>query len=287
MPLEINLNADMGEGWGPYDIGNDAALIKIVCTANVACGFHAGDWNTMHRLCELAKAHGCSIGAHPGFNDLWGFGRRPIRMDETDIERMVAYQIGALKAIASYSGLKVTHLKPHGALSNMAAIEEPYALAIGRAIKSVDPRIIYMVQPATAMERAARKLRLRRAREGYADRTYEDDLQLTPRAVEGSFIRDPRLAAEQAARMAIRREVVARSGKVVPIEVDTICIHGDVPGAVDVAEAVAAALKAAGVSIVPLPNMAFARPRRRHKRERARGTAAGQPAAHTAYPKKW
>jgi UPF0271 protein len=264
MPLEINLNADMGEGWGIYDIGNDAALIRIVRTASVACGFHAGDWNTMHRLCQMAKANGCSIGAHPGFNDLWGFGRRPIRTSPTDIERMVAYQIGALKAIAAYSGLKVTHLKPHGALSNMAAVEEPYALAIGRAIKVVDPRIVYVVHPATVMERAARKLRLRRAREGYADRTYEEDLQLTPRTGGAGLIRDPKLAAEQAVRMAISREIVTRTGKVVPIEVDTICVHGDVPGAVAVAEAVARALRAAGVAILPLPDMAFAQPKRRH-----------------------
>jgi UPF0271 protein len=262
--MEINLNADMGEGWGVYDIGNDAALIRIVRSASIACGFHAGDWNTMHRLCELAKAHGCSIGAHPGFNDLWGFGRRQIRTSPTDIERMVAYQIGALKAIATYAGLRVTHLKPHGALSNMAVVEEPYALAIGRAIKVVDPRIIYVVHPQTAMERAARKLRLKRALEGYADRTYEDDLQLTPRKGDIGLIRDPKLAAEQALRMALRREVVTRTGKVVPIEVDTICVHGDVPSAVPVAEAVAAALKAAGFSIRPLPDMAFAQPKRRH-----------------------
>jgi UPF0271 protein len=277
MPLEINLNADMGEGWGVYDIGNDATLIKIVRTANVACGFHAGDWNTMHRLCELAKAHGCSIGAHPGFNDLWGFGRRQIRMSAGDIERMVAYQIGALKAVAAFSGLKVTHLKPHGALSNMAAVEEPYALAIGRAIKAVDPRIIYMVQPATAMERAARKLRLKRAREGYADRTYEDDLRLSPRTAGTGLIRDPKLAAEQAVRMAIRREVVTCSGKVMPIEVDSICVHGDVPGAVAVAEAVANALKTAGVAILPLPEMAFAQPRRRQRQQRILAPTAGRP----------
>jgi len=263
MPLEINLNADMGEGWGVYDIGNDAALIRIVRTASVACGFHAGDWNTMHRLCEMAKANGCSIGAHPGFNDLWGFGRRPIRMNPTDVERMVAYQIGALKAIARYSGLRVTHLKPHGALSNMAVVDESYALAVGRAIRVVDPRLIYVVHPATAMERAARKLRLRRAREGYADRTYEEDLQLTPRTQGGGLIRDPKLAAEQAVRMAVAREVVTRTGKVVPFEVDTICVHGDVPGAAAVAEAVAGALRTAGVAIVPLPDMACMQPRRR------------------------
>ncbi|HXF54323.1 MAG TPA: 5-oxoprolinase subunit PxpA [Hyphomicrobiaceae bacterium] len=263
MPLEINLNADMGEGWGVYDIGNDAALIRVVRSASVACGFHAGDWNTMHRLCELAKAHACSIGAHPGFNDLWGFGRRPMRMSPTDIERMVAYQIGALKAIARYSGLRVTHLKPHGALSNMAVADESYALAVGRAIKAVDPRLIYVVHPASAMERAARKLRLRRAREGYADRTYEEDLQLTPRTDGRGLIRDPKLAAEQAVRMAVNREVVTRTGKVVPIEVDTICVHGDVPGAVAVAEAVAGALRRAGVAIVPLPDLACLQPRRR------------------------
>ena len=124
MAMLVNLNADIAEGWGAYDIGNDADLMKIIKSASVACGFHAGDANTMHRLCMLAKEQGVSVGAHPGFNDLWGFGRRRIQMQPQDLEYMVAYQIGALQAMASYAGLKVTHLKAHGALNNMAAEDE-------------------------------------------------------------------------------------------------------------------------------------------------------------------
>ena len=167
MTKTINLNADIAEGWGAYDIGNDAELMKIIKSASVACGFHAGDPNTMHRLCMLAKQEGVSVGVHPGFNDLWGFGRRRIQMKPSDLEYMVAYQIGALQAMASYAGLKVTHLKPHGALNNMAAEDEGYAMAIGRAIKTVDRNIIYVALFGSEMQKAAEKLGLPLARESF------------------------------------------------------------------------------------------------------------------------
>jgi UPF0271 protein len=251
----INLNADVAEGWGAYDIGNDAELIKIIRSANVACGFHAGDWNTMYRFCLLAKEHGVSVGAHPGFNDLWGFGRRQIKTKASDVEYMVAYQIGALQALAAYAGLKVTHLKAHGALSNMAAEDENYALAIGRAIKTVDPTIIYVAQAATELEKAAIKLGLPLAREGFADRQYEDNLMLASRALSGAVIRDPGAAAKQALRMARDGDVVSRDGKVLKLEVDTICVHGDEPTAVAVARAVKQTLEEHGIRIVPLPEV--------------------------------
>src|SRR5215813_12662112 len=144
MAKMINLNADMGEGFGAWDIGDDAGLLKVIRSASIACGFHAGDPVTMQRLVTRAKACGVSIGAHPGFNDLWGFGRRPIEMRVDDLESMVAYQIGALQALATYAGESVTHVKPHGALNNMAAERADYALAIGRAIKTVNPAMIYV-----------------------------------------------------------------------------------------------------------------------------------------------
>lgn len=255
MPTVINLNADIAEGYGAYDIGADAGLMPVIKSANIACGLHAGDWNTMHRLCLMAKEHGVSIGAHPGFNDLWGFGRRQIRMAAGDLERMVAYQIGALQAISRYAGLAVTHLKAHGALSNMAMVERAYAMAIGRAIKVVDPRMIFVVLPGTELEKAAIELGLSYAREGFADRQYEDNLTLASRSIPGTVIKDPKIAAEQALRMARDREVVARSGKVVKLEVETICIHGDEPTGVAVATAARAALEAAGIRIVPIPEM--------------------------------
>jgi UPF0271 protein len=255
MTTTINLNADIAEGHGVYDIGADAELMRIIRSANVACGLHAGDWNTMHRLCLTAKAEGVSIGAHPGFNDLWGFGRRQIQMKPDDLERMVAYQIGALQAIARYAGVPVTHLKAHGALSNMASKDRAYAMAIGRAMKVVDPDLIYVVLPGTELERAAIELGLPYAREGFADRQYEEDLHLASRAIAGTVYRDPAVAVAQTLRMVSEKEVVARSGKIVRIEVETVCIHGDEPTAVAVATAVKAALEAAGVRIVPLPEM--------------------------------
>jgi len=255
MVRAININADIAEGFGAWQIGNDAALTKLIKSASIACGFHAGDWNTMHRMCLLAREAGVSIGVHPGFNDLWGFGRRQIRMNPDDLERMVAYQIGALQAMARYAGLPVTHLKPHGALNNMAAVEPEYALAIGRAIKVVDPTIIYVAQVGTEMEKAALELGLPLAREGFADRCYEEDLTLTPRSMPDAVHKDPAKVAAQVLRMVKDGEVVARSGKVVKLTVDTICIHGDEPTGVAVATAVRQALDGAGIDVVTIPEM--------------------------------
>jgi UPF0271 protein len=255
MARRINLNADIAEGWGAYDIGDDAALMRVVKSASVACGFHAGDHNTMHRLVMLAKELGVSIGAHPGFNDLWGFGRREIRMKPAEIEYMTAYQIGALQAIARYAGLTVTHVKAHGALSNMAAVDAGYATAMGRAIKIVDPNLVYVALAGSEMEKAALKLGLRVAREGFADRQYEEDGNLASRSIAGTVFREPRRALEQALRMVEAGEVVTRSGSVIRLEVDTICVHGDEPSAVEVAKAVRAGLDKAGIEVVPLPEL--------------------------------
>jgi UPF0271 protein len=255
MTGRINLNADIGEGWGAYDIGNDAELMKIIKSASVACGFHAGDPISMHRLCTLAKEEGVSVGAHPGFNDLWGFGRRRIQMRPSDVEFMVAYQIGALQAMACYSELKVTHVKPHGALNNMAAEDESYAMAIGRAIKTVDRDLVFVALAGSKMERVAGKLDLRLAREGFADRKYDDNGNLASRAIPGTVLKDARIAAEHTLRMVKEGEVVTLSGKRIKVTVDTLCVHGDEPTAVAVAKEVRNALEAAGVEIVPLPEM--------------------------------
>ena len=255
MARVINLNADIAEGWGAYDIGNDDELIKVITSANVACGFHAGDWNTMHRFCMLAREHGCSIGAHPGYNDLWGFGRRQIKTSTSDIERMTAYQIGALQGMARYAGLEVTHLKVHGAMSNMAAVDRDYAMAVARAIKVVDPRIIFVALAGSEMEKAGRELGLPVALEGFADRQYEDDGNLASRAIPGTVIRDPALAAEQALRMARDGVILSRHGNPVKTGVHTICVHGDEPTGVAVAKAVRSAIEGAGIKVVPLPEV--------------------------------
>ena len=255
MVMTVNLNADMGEGFGAYSLGNDDETLKIIKSASIACGFHAGDPNTMRKVVTTAKAEGVSIGAHPGFNDLWGFGRRQIDMNPDHLENIIAYQIGALGAMAAYVGEKVTQLKPHGALNNRAASNADYALAIGRAIRAVDRNIIYVVLASSEMEKAAQKLGLPIAREGYCDRQYDDDGNLASRKIPGTVIKDPKVAMEQVVRMITQGEIVARSGKVIPCKLDTLCVHGDEPTAIQVAKACRQGLEAAGVKVVPLPEM--------------------------------
>jgi UPF0271 protein len=254
MSRTINLNADIAEGWGAYDIGNDADLMKIIKSASIACGFHAGDANTMHRLCMLAKELDVSVGAHPGFNDLWGFGRRRIRMQPQDLEYMVAYQIGALQGMARYAGLKVSHLKAHGALNNMAAEDEGYAMAIGRAIKAVDPSIIYVALYGSQMQKAAERLGLPLALEGFPDRRYADDGNLASRSLPGTVLKDPKAAGEQALRM-VDGEIVSINGKRLKVKVDTLCVHGDEATGVIVAGGIRKTLEDAGISVVKLTDM--------------------------------
>jgi UPF0271 protein len=255
MAKRINLNADMGESFGAYRIGNDDALLDIIGSANIACGYHAGDPNTMHHLVTRAKAAGVSIGAHPGFNDLWGFGRRRIDMNPRDLEYMIAYQIGALQAIACYAGAKVTHLKPHGSLNNMAAENPEYALAIGRAMKTVDPNMIYVALAGSEMEKAAIKLGVPLAREGFCDRLYDDDGNLTSRKIPGSVLKDPQVVRERVVNMVLNEEIVSRNGKRIKFRLDSLCVHGDEPTAVEVARAARRGLEEAGVKLVPLTEM--------------------------------
>jgi len=253
--MQIDLNGDVGESFGAYEIGHDAALIPILTSANIACGFHAGDANTMHRLCMMAKELGVSVGAHPGFNDLWGFGRRRIQMKPQDLEYITAYQIGALQAMAAYAGLKVTHLKAHGALNNMAAEDEGYAMALGRAIKAVDKDIIYVALYGSQMQKAAEKLGLPMALEGFPDRRYGDDGNLASRNLPNTVLKDPKAAAEQALRMVRDGEIVALSGKRIKVKVHTLCVHGDEATGVAVARGIREALEKADIRVVPLPEM--------------------------------
>ena len=250
--MQIDLNCDMGEGFGPWEMGDDAAMLDIVTSANVACGWHAGDPIIMHDTAALAKAKGVAIGAHPGFNDLWGFGRRVIQGHSmADLEKQVAYQIGALQACAAMAGHKVTHVKPHGALGNMSNDSDDVAMAIGRAIKGVDRELIYMVMPSQATERAAQSLGLALAREVFADRTYDDSGNLTSRKVEGAVIHDAPYAAERVVRMVQDGQITTVTGKLIPVKIDSICVHGDNPAAVVMARAVRAALEAAGMTVAP------------------------------------
>jgi 5-oxoprolinase (ATP-hydrolysing) subunit A len=253
--MRININADMGEGFGVYDIGNDKAILEIVKSVNVACGFHAGDPTVMRRVVEMAAERGVTIGAHPGFLDLAGFGRRRIDMDPRDLENSVAYQIGAIKAMACYGGIEVTHVKPHGALNNMAAAIPEYALAIGRGMKAVDPTLRYLALTGSEMEKAAETLGLPVVREAFIDREYEDDGNLASRKIPGTVITDPEKAAERVVRMVHEKEIVSRHGKRMAIDFHSLCIHGDEPTAVPVARACRAALEASGVEIVTIPEL--------------------------------
>jgi UPF0271 protein len=253
--MRININADMGEGFGVYDIGNDRALLEIVKSANVACGFHAGDPTIMRHVVEMAAKRGVSVGAHPGFLDLGGFGRRRIEMNSRDLENSIAYQIGALIAVACYAGIRVTHVKPHGALSNMAATDADYAVAIGRAIKTVDPQLRYLAIAGSEMEKAADKLGLPVVREAFIDREYENDGNLTPRKIAGAVIKDPQKAAERVVAMVHDKTIISRTGKPIRTEFHSLCIHGDEPTAVPVALACRKALEASGVEIVTIPHL--------------------------------
>jgi UPF0271 protein len=257
MTIKINLNADMAEGFGAYNIGDDSGILKIIGSANIACGFHAGDALTMRRVVSEAKLQGVTVGAHPGFNDLWGFGRRRIDMRPDDLEYMVAYQIGALQALAAYSDVKVTHLKPHGALNNMAAENSEYALAIGRAIKTVDSNIIYVALGGSEMEKAGRKLGLRVAVEGFCDRQYDDDGNLTSRKIPGSVLKDPAAATRQVIDMVVNNTITSRNGKKISCKVHSLCVHGDEATGVAVARAVREGLEKAGVKLVPLTEMSL------------------------------
>ncbi|MGE5203029.1 MAG: LamB/YcsF family protein [Acidobacteriota bacterium] len=255
MAKQINLNADMGECFGAFKIGDDDALLDIIGSASIACGFHAGDARTMQHVVMRAKEKGVSIGVHPGFNDLWGFGRRRIDMNHRDLEYMVAYQIGALQGMAAYAGSKVTHLKPHGSLNNMAAEDIEVALAIGRAIKTVDRSIIYVALAGSEMEAAAIKLELPLAREGFCDRLYDDDGNLTSRKIPGAVLHDPQEIKNRVVHMVLNEEIVSRNGKHLKRKLDSLCLHGDEPSAVIAARAVRQGLEAAGVRCVTLPEM--------------------------------
>ena len=248
----VDLNSDLGESFGAWSMGDDAAMLDIVTSANVACGFHAGDPETMLKTVERAKARGVAIGAHPGFHDLQGFGRRPIHgMTAREIEAMLAYQIGALQGMAAMAGHRVTHVKAHGALSNMAMTDETIAGALARAVRAIDPSLVFVVIPLTALERAGQAANLPLAREIYADRAYEDDGTLVSRKKPGAMLHDPEAVATRVLQMVQERAIVSINGKRLPLAIDTVCIHGDSPGAVEMARAVRRRLEAGGIKIAP------------------------------------
>jgi len=247
----VDLNCDCGESYGAYVMGDDAAMLALVTTANVACGFHGGDPEVMAQTFKLAKEKGVAVGAHPSFPDLWGFGRRRLPFSAAEIERLVAYQIGAAQALAAYAGHKITHVKPHGALSNVASEEADVARAIARATKAVDPQLIFLAIAGTELERAGQAEGLAIAREIYADRGYGDDGLLLPRGKPGALLHDPAAIAARVLTMVETGTVISETGKALPVAIDSICVHGDTPDAVAITTAVRTSLTEAGIDLRP------------------------------------
>lgn len=257
--MHLNLNADLGESWGAFVMGNDADLLPLVDSANIACGMHGGDPLVMARTVRLARASGASIGAHPGYADLHGFGRRPMRLPEDELAALVTYQIGALTAVARAEGVPVTHVKPHGAMSNQACADPVMAGVIARAVAAVDPGLILLAPVLSELARAGAEAGLTVALEVFADRTYEPDGQLTPRSVPGSVLHDPAACVDHVLRMVDKGGIVARDGSILWTAFHSVCVHGDGPAAVATARAVRAALIAAGHDLRPLPAILRAR----------------------------
>jgi UPF0271 protein len=248
----IDLNADVGESFGAYSIGHDAALMRFITSANIAAGFHAGDPSVLRQTVRLARAHGVRIGAHPGFPDLAGFGRRDMQVSASEAEDLVLYQIAAVSGVAASEGLRLQHVKPHGALFNMAARDGVLAGAIARAVAAVDRRLILFGPPNSELLRAGRAAGLRVAAEGFADRAYEPDGSLVSRRTPGALIHDIEEVVRRGVRIATERTVMAVDGSIVSLDVETMCIHGDTQGAERIAEQLRAGLEAAQVTVGPL-----------------------------------
>lgn len=252
---KVDLNCDLGESFGNYTCGMDASVIPHISSANVACAFHAGDPLVMQKTVALAAKYGTAVGAHPGYPDLVGFGRRNMAVSPPELKAMVIYQIGALKAFCRSQGVTLQHVKPHGAMYNMAAKDRKLADAICEAITEVDSNLILLGLSGSEMLKAAKAKGLRCASEVFADRAYEPDGSLTPRALEGSVITDEEEAIRRVLQMVTEGTVVARNGQVIPIEADSICLHGDGVKAVEFARRIRQALTDSGVEIVPLAQL--------------------------------
>jgi UPF0271 protein len=251
--VRIDLNADMGEAFGAYRMGADEELMPLVTSANVACGFHAGDPEVLDRTVALAARHGVAVGAHPGYPDLRGFGRRPLHATPREVEADVLYQIGAAAAFARAHGVRLVHVKPHGALYNQAAADEALARAIARAMARFDGSLVYVgLASSRTMREAARGEGLRFAGEAFADRAYNPDGTLVARSVPGSVIVEPERAALQALSIARDGVAVAHDGSRVSLRAETLCIHGDNPSALSNARGIRKALAEAAIEVAAL-----------------------------------
>jgi UPF0271 protein len=245
----IDLNSDVGESFGNWTFGDDARIIASVTSVNVACGFHAGEPSTIRATCLAAAAAGVIVGAHPGYRDLAGFGRRFIDMHPADLTNDVIYQVGALQALARLSGTSVSYVKPHGALYNTIAHHPEQARAVVDALVELDAGLPVMVLPNSMIERVARARGMRTVAEAFADRAYNPDGTLVSRQLAGSVLHDVAAVTEQALRLATDRQVRAIDGTLIDVPAESICLHGDTPGAAGMAAPIRAALQAAGVTV--------------------------------------
>jgi UPF0271 protein len=251
----IDLNSDLGEGYGAYRLGHDAELMKVISSANVACGFHAGDPRTMRDSARLAREHAVGVGAHPGFPDRVGFGRRVLHAGPEEITTDVLYQIGALAAFCRAEGLRLQHVKPHGALYNMAARDATVAAAIVDAVARYDAGLFVFAPPHSALEEAAQGSGVLVAREIFADRAYERDGSLTPRSVPGAVVTETQEVIARTIRMIREGTVVARTGEEIAMSGQTICVHGDTADAAALLRDLRTALEAGGIRVRPVGSL--------------------------------
>lgn len=245
----VDLNCDLGESFGAYTLGHDERVMPHISSANIACGFHAGDPTVMRETVRLCAKHGVAVGAHPGFPDLVGFGRRNLDASPQEVDDMVLYQVGALASVARAEGVRLQHVKPHGALYNMAAADRRLADAVARAVVAVDPALRLVGRSGSCVVDAGRALGLEVVSEGFADRAYDAQGQLVSRSRAGAVIDEPGAVVARALSLATEGVVLATTGERVAVQVDTICVHGDTPGAAELAGAINQALREAGVEI--------------------------------------
>ena len=250
--FRVDLNSDLGESFGRYTIGMDDKIIPLITSANVACGYHASDPVVMNKTLAMAKKAGIRVGAHPGFPDLMGFGRRNLSVSPEEAKAYTLYQLGALDAFCRTNGLKMQHVKPHGAMYNMAAKDYELSKAICEAIKEFDPELIVLALSGGELARAAKDMGLRTALEVFADRAYEEDGTLVNRRKDGAMITDEELAISRVVRMIKEKKVTAITGKDIPIQADSVCVHGDGEKALAFVEKIRTALKAEGIEICSL-----------------------------------
>ena len=253
--MEININCDLGESSKLHSTKNDPLLLEIVNSANIACGYHAGDKQTMEKTVEISKKNKVSIGAHPSFNDLENFGRKRINLPSNEVKKLIIDQINILTEVADKKGMKVSHVKPHGALNNMACEDYDLATVISESIIQVNKELIFLVPTGSQMEKAGKKLGIKIAAEIFADRNYEDDGNLVSRKKNNAMITDPEIARKHVIKMVQNQALNCFSGKQIPCEIDSVCVHGDGKTAVNTAKQIREGLIKSGVTLNPLDKM--------------------------------